>query len=1194
MWAGRNSRDLDRVSSIRQNLLQSAAWPRSLAIGMLTAGLAAPAGLAISVMTASEALAECTVAGVDIACVGETGVDAFVDGGGPLTAGVTIAPGTFWDEVNNSGTSGYFNLNVSGNDDNNINFQATSLPGTPTTLTNPGTGLGIHLLSGVDGTVDVWRVDPDVTVTSGNDALRLRSGGAGGTGTDALTGTGTVRVTSHGTFHAVGNASNDGQGIDAKAGSGGVHINILGGSVTSDHSDGIVAEAGGSGVTWGDVNIMTAAGTTVTGGAVDGAHAGTDAVGIWGFIMNPASDGNVTITANGEVNGFDDAIRAQTTQGDATVNVGSTAVVTGGTSGTAGDGVHAFSTDGGNVYVNVAAGAQVSGDPGIVESAVGDGTVGLDTAGDVSGDPEHAVETSSVDGATNIRMTGGSLASPMDGINATVTGTGAATTTNATIAGLFINQTGGTIGTSGTRIGGTGINATMSGVTTNDLVVNSNTIFSVQDGVLAQMTNAGASGNVIVNVNGDIDSSTNDGVDARNFGTGNTTVEAWADINAGNGGGDSGIEALTFGGGNVQVTTHIRSDITGPNFGIDARATGGAGAGMATLDLWGDVDTGSTELQVWTTATTGSATINIHRPSDINAGGSSSDLVILGNGGPVNVNIWGDVLGRINLSAAGGDGALQNVVNNYAATSWQFTGTSEFGGGNNDVFNNTGQVIPIDPGGVADTADFAGLEFFNNGAPGFGNNGYINQRDGVIGDRANVMATSGDTTFYGSPGNNWLLQDVDLGTFAESDADRFKIYGNVNPDGSTGIVVDDLNNNAGAYNPNGVTVVDVTGTTGLGDFFLEHGPINKGLWTYDLFLNPNNNSAPDGDGSSKNCDDADNCWVIASYLDNYSIPQTMGIVQGMWHDGSWIERASDLRTVYGSNGGAGADLTYEAPVSVPTVHSGNSGIWGRVIGQIANRDVSYETEPFPYQYVTVDADYEEHFGAVQGGIDHAFDHGNGTTVVGLLAGYAHNSVDFIDAGDTAKITAPHVGAYVNWLNGGTYVDAMVKADFLTVDLNVAGEDATTKGHSLGGRLEAGHRHQMGQAFVEPVAMIAYVRTQLDPVTIGMTDVTFEDGQSLRGKVGGRVGFTTMSNGMQVDPYVHAYVGSEFLGKNTVFFDSGPGLTVIDDVSGIFGEVGGGFNLTTEDKHTSFYGQANYIFADGYHAGNATVGARVNW
>jgi outer membrane autotransporter protein len=322
----------------------------------------------------------------------------------------------------------------------------------------------------------------------------------------------------------------------------------------------------------------------------------------------------------------------------------------------------------------------------------------------------------------------------------------------------------------------------------------------------------------------------------------------------------------------------------------------------------------------------------------------------------------------------------------------------------------------------------------------------------------------------------------------------------------------------------------------------------------------------------------------------------MGIVQGMWHTlaDSWIDRASDLRTIYGSTGGAGADLTYEAPVSVPTVHSGNSGIWGRVIGQIANRDVSYETEPFPYQYVTVDADYEEHLGAIQGGIDHAFDHGNGTTVVGLLAGYAHNSVDFIDAGDTAKITAPHVGAYVNWLNGGTYVDAMVKADFLTVDFNVAGEEATTKGHSLGARLEAGHRSQMGHVFVEPVAAIAYVRTQLDPVTIGMTDVIFEDGQSLRGKIGGRVGFTSMSNGMQIDPYVHAYVGSEFLGENTVFFDSGPGLTVIDDVSGIFGEVGGGFNVTTEDKHPSFYGQANYIFADGYHAGNATVGARVNW
>jgi outer membrane autotransporter protein len=294
--------------------------------------------------------------------------------------------------------------------------------------------------------------------------------------------------------------------------------------------------------------------------------------------------------------------------------------------------------------------------------------------------------------------------------------------------------------------------------------------------------------------------------------------------------------------------------------------------------------------------------------------------------------------------------------------------------------------------------------------------------------------------------------------------------------------------------------------------------------------------------------------------------------------------------MHGSTGGGGAD-----PV-VPSAQEDDNGVWARIIGFGADRDVSYTTEPFPDQFVTVDADYSERMGAIQGGIDHAFDSGSGSFVVGLLAGYAYNNIDFDDAGDTAKISAPHVGAYASWISDGTYVSGLIKADFLNVDYDLVGlgEQASTDGYSLGGRVEAGHRFQMGRAFIEPVASLAYVHTSLDNITAGGTDITFNDGSSLRGKIGARLGFTSMTASGQFDPYVHAYVGNEFLGDNSAFFASGPGLTVTDDVSGIFGEVGGGFNYLTTDRRTSIYGQANYIFADGYQAGNVKLGVRMNW
>jgi len=126
-----------------------------------------------------------------------------------------------------------------------------------------------------------------------------------------------------------------------------------------------------------------------------------------------------------------------------------------------------------------------------------------------------------------------------------------------------------------------------------------------------------------------------------------------------------------------------------------------------------------------------------------------------------------------------------------------------------------------------------------------------------------------------------------------------------------------------------------------------------------------------------------------------------------------------------------------------------------------------------------------------------FQSANGAVAIGLLGGHTSSDVDFVSAGDRASFKGPMVGAYASMMNGSAYIDALVKADFLHADFDIAGE-------------------------------------------------------------------------------------------------SGPGLAIGDDISGLFGEVGGGISSTNAERNASVFAQGNYIFADGYHAGNVKAGARVNW
>ena len=685
------------------------------------------------------------------------------------------------------------------------------------------------------------------------------------------------------------------------------------------------------------------------------------------------------------------------------------------------------------------------------------------------------------------------------------------------------------------------------------------------------------------------DSGDGSGIVAIAAATGHVNLNVFADISAG---GD-GLRLFTVDGDidvnlGVAATLSSRSASSGGN-GISAAASG---IGNVTLDLEGDVDTATATTEIAVATITGTSTINVLGTSSINSTGSADDQVIFGTGAVVVDNL-GEILGRLAFA-----GSSNQVMNNHSDLTWQFTGTTDFGPGTGDAINNDGTIATVSTTPSDDDDTFiTGLEFFNNGtANGLGT---LTMQDGFAGDTTTISSTiDGDLIFAGSTlFGSTLAIDALLGDLDSSNADKLVIDGDVA--GSTTVALNDVTGGPGAYDPTGRAVVDVSGTTGLGDFALQGGPIDKGLFTYDLFLDPS--------GGGSGCTPGDNCWVLASNPDSsaLALAQMVGITQDIWHmTGSGV---LEDRTAYFQNMFGATPIAYAEPIEQgdglgPNVETGyvapsaapyrDTAIWGRFIVSSANRDTSQTFELFPGQPTTVQGDYDQELWAFQAGIDRTFSFANGTMVAGVLVGYVDTSADFT-GGDSASFAGPSVGVYAEWARGPLYVNGVVKADFLDVDYNVGGQSGSTDATAVGVEMETGYRFAMGNVYFQPLGNLAYVHSSIDDTVINGTPVNFEDGDSLRGKVGAKVGGAWVAGSVSVEPYAVAAVGYEFLGDNSVFLASGPGVTVNDDISGVFGEIGAGVNVAGSGGWSAF-ANAKYIVGEGYDAGVARVGARYGW
>jgi hypothetical protein len=682
------------------------------------------------------------------------------------------------------------------------------------------------------------------------------------------------------------------------------------------------------------------------------------------------------------------------------------------------------------------------------------------------------------------------------------------------------------------------------------------------------------------------------------------------------GDGSAGISASNAGAGGVLVNVNNNvNDASSVGNGIVTSSAHGGTININSTSAATHTVTGlgsASEAVISVTSSTGSTTTINNSSYSVIASVDPSptsygDLAISGTGGNVVVNNAGRMLGRVNFSGLNAASSL--VINNTSSQSWHTTGTSTFGPGAATI-NNTG-LIATNNAGVATTWAFgpgastvnneAGATFVvgeqtpaatpatltvtglnsltNAGTIIFGSNDYVNSNQQT---NDHLLATS--AAFTGS-GNSLLAMDAYLlgtsqtsCTSSSSVADCMAVASTA---GSSRIKITDTSGvTYGANNPTGILLVGVSGANNAAftldptsSFYAIHngvGVLAKGLFFYAL----ENTSAG---------------TVLEGLPDKpaYQFTSLATGSQNLWYAMTpWQDRQADLRD------------------SKLPMASGESefepGVWLKAVGDWSQRTRSSS----PLTPFTFDTGYDQNDSGIIGGVDVA-KHGMMTTgdvgLAGVSFGYVDSELSYNNSSTHDKFEGVTFGAYGTYLHDQFYVDGTLKADLLRVThsdptLQAGGYAQTVGGNTFGGQVEGGMRYAMGPGTLEPTGSLSYVSAQVGDFNAPGAIIHSGTNDSFRGSLGLRyAGVLATSDIYLLKLAGEAKVWDEFAGRNnTDFLTAGPELTLHDNFSGAFGEVGGSANLFAKDGHSSAFVNASVKFKSDYTDTGLRIGVRYQW
>jgi len=607
-------------------------------------------------------------------------------------------------------------------------------------------------------------------------------------------------------------------------------------------------------------------------------------------------------------------------------------------------------------------------------------------------------------------------------------------------------------------------------------------------------------------------------------------------------------------------------------------------SGTTLLNLTGNVIGADSGVDIL--GQQGNVTINL------DAGGSIGGLQgiaisLLSAAGTTNViNAQGSIFGAV----VGGDGddTFINDATWLAGLGGGVATVGTLGAGSNRIVNNgvfgAGDLTAIVGGTSFVGGDTMGnvtvsnARFENNGLITLSNSHYAGGPT-FTGDRLTI---NGD--FVGGAGSK-LVMDAALGG-PGSAADLLTINGNMS--GVTRLVVNNVTPGGGASNPAGIALIDVNGSASLANVILDGGPIESGLFTYDLAFTEANGEGTASEFALR----SDGPSSVAATLPDLLSPAVSVMLSSF---DTWSERQGDLRA---SLSRSSSRATSVRPAGITETANGEGpGVWGK--GFASN--ISYDrsgVHPVGNSTFNHDTDYDQVLGGFLLGADHVSFYlpSSGILVVGAMGGYANADIDFNASGSDARFEGPVFGAYASYIKNQLYVDVIVQADLLDMSagLGTAGSVSNVNANSFGAKLETGYRFETGQMFIDPSVALSHISSSIDDISIPGANIDFKNAESLTARSAVRIGENfDMANGMAVILSGTFGVNHELRDGFTATLSNGItdyGLT--SSLPGTTFDAGVGLDIVKDN--ISFFGRSTSMFGNGLTGIGGKLGLSIRF
>jgi autotransporter-associated beta strand protein len=481
----------------------------------------------------------------------------------------------------------------------------------------------------------------------------------------------------------------------------------------------------------------------------------------------------------------------------------------------------------------------------------------------------------------------------------------------------------------------------------------------------------------------------------------------------------------------------------------------------------------------------------------------------------------------------------------------------------------TSGVVAVGPDGffaAPGGSSVAGIATFNNAG-----------RLDIRNDYATNVFTIG--AYTGSPGAKLIL-GADL---VHGRADRLAV---ASAAGSTGILLDQgaltpqaLRTNDLTplpFNPAGIAVVTSASPMSPTTFTLAGGPVTGGLFQFDLAY-----------------DAAGQRFVLigAPTAEAYRLGTLPTAAQSIWFDtmDSWQDHQGELRAAGG--------------VAPPAGGSGAPGVWARAVGHWGDRTQSQTFTAYSNSY-TFQTGYNQRTGGFLGGFDKDARILGGEFIAGFGGGYITSSQTFKGASTKVTYEGPTLEASAAYLKDGLFLEGAFKADFLNVSyaapsLGSYGDPRPTS-HltSYGAYGDVGYRMNLGKAWLEPIASLAYVETGINELRLAGTTDSFGLNEEMRGRFGVSGGATLIQDSHKlIEGAVSGSYWDRLSGGSQATIAGQAGgavLSITDPQLRRFGEVGVSLTAISLKSGWSGFAKGDYQFGTGFTGEDVKVGVRFRF